>query len=96
MFMIVNHLHLWHFLLVTSTTINHPLNLGSIEVLLRDNGYFGSRIFLLGKDKIFVKEKLFFCQKRKKDKSLIKNKKVLQKGKSLIIMKYRFCQKAKV
>jgi hypothetical protein len=53
-------------------------------------------MFLLGKDKSFVKEKLNFCQKIKKDKSLIKNKKVLQKGKSLVIMKYRFCQKAKV
>jgi hypothetical protein len=56
MFMIVNHLYLWHFLLVTSTAINHPLNLGSKEVLLRGNGYFGSRIFLL-KNKNFVRKR---------------------------------------
>ncbi len=75
----------WHFLLVTSTAINHPLNLGSIEVLLRGNGYFG----------MVALEVEIFCYKMKillrKNKSLVKNRKVLSKGKSLVIMKYRFC-----
>jgi len=62
-------------LLVTSTAINHPLNLGSIEVLLRGNGYFG----------MVALEVEIFCYKMKillrKNKSLVKKERFYQKVK---------------